>query len=190
VEALLDRGGERTVLRSPAVGLWRGRPRPGALVEPGAPLGELEVLGVLWRLVAPADAVGVVLGEDDRARAHHGAVPVAHGDALVELGALEAAASSRITAVETRTRQGALVFLSPLSGRFYARPSPDKPPFVQPGEVIATGQTVALLEVMKTFNRITYGGASLPERAKVIAVLVRDEDDVDAGTPLLELAPA
>jgi acetyl-CoA carboxylase biotin carboxyl carrier protein len=76
-----------------------------------------------------------------------------------------------------------------LSGRYYARPSPDKPMFVQPGSEVGPGQTVALLEVMKTFNRLTYGGAGLPERARVKALLVRDEDDVDAGTPILELEP-
>jgi acetyl-CoA carboxylase biotin carboxyl carrier protein len=44
--------------------------------------------------------------------------------------------------------------------------------------------------VMKTFNRLTYGGPGLPDRAKVRAVLVRDEADVDSGTAILELEPA
>jgi acetyl-CoA carboxylase biotin carboxyl carrier protein len=57
------------------------------------------------------------------------------------------------------------------------------------GDEIATGQTVALLEVMKTFNRLAYGGDGLPERARVKAVLVRDEADVEAGAPILELEP-
>ena len=78
---------------------------------------------------------------------------------------------------------------SPLSGRFYARPSPDRPDFVKPGDEITTGQSVALLEVMKTFNRLAYGGPGLPDRARVRAVLVRDEADVEAGTPILELEP-
>jgi acetyl-CoA carboxylase biotin carboxyl carrier protein len=179
---------DRFELRAPAVGLWRGRPGPGALIEPGSALGELDVLGVLHRLLAPAGAIGIVLAGSAAGERRLGAQPVAYGDVLLWLGEAEAMADQRPTLVETRTRAGALVFPSPLSGRFYARPAPDKPPFVQPGDVVETGRTIALLEVMKTFNRITYGGANLPARAKIVAVLARDEDDVDAGTPLFELA--
>jgi acetyl-CoA carboxylase biotin carboxyl carrier protein len=85
---------------------------------------------------------------------------------------------------------GALAFKAPSSGRFYARPSPDKPPFVTEGAVIEQGHTVAILEVMKTFNRIAYGGAGLPERAKVVRVVPADGDDLGRGDVILELEPA
>jgi acetyl-CoA carboxylase biotin carboxyl carrier protein len=49
---------------------------------------------------------------------------------------------------------------------------------------------VCLLEVMKTFNRVTYGGPALPERAKVREILIADGADVTAGDPLLALDPA
>ena len=42
-----------------------------------------------------------------------------------------------------------------MPGTFYTRPSPDKPPFVQQGDMVCEGQTVALIEVMKTFSTIT-----------------------------------
>ena len=80
-----------------------------------------------------------------------------------------------------------LVFRAPTSGRFYGRSSPDKPPFVTAGDELAAGATVCLLEVMKTFHRVHYGGADLPERAKVREVLVKDGDDVSAGDALLAL---
>jgi acetyl-CoA carboxylase biotin carboxyl carrier protein len=80
-----------------------------------------------------------------------------------------------------------LVFRAPTSGRFYGRAAPDKPPFVSAGEELAPGATICLLEVMKTFHRVTYGGAGLPERARVERVLVADGDDVSAGDPLLAL---
>ena len=83
-----------------------------------------------------------------------------------------------------------LVFRAPLAGRVYFRPSPDKPHFVEAGAVIARGTTVCLLEVMKSFNRIAYGGDSLPERARVVRLLVEDGADVDPGTPILQLEPA
>jgi acetyl-CoA carboxylase carboxyltransferase component len=83
-----------------------------------------------------------------------------------------------------------LVFRAPLAGRVYFRPAPGKPAFVAPGDTIARGTTVCLLEVMKSFNRIAYGGDGLPERARVVRVLIEDGADVDPGTPILQLEPA
>jgi len=173
-------------LCAPSVGLVRGVPAPGSLVGEGAVLGELEQLGVLFELVAPEGTSGVV---DEQGGARVGERAVGHGDVLVRLRplALDAHAAQAAATTGTRADASRLVFRSPLSGRFYARASPDKPAFVQVGDEIATGHTVALLEVMKTFNRLTYGGAGLPERARVRAVLVKDEDDVEAGAPILEL---
>jgi acetyl-CoA carboxylase biotin carboxyl carrier protein len=88
------------------------------------------------------------------------------------------------------TEIGELVFRSPTSGRFYARPSPDEAPYVQVGEIISAGHTICLLEVMKTFNRVTYGGEGLPQRAEVLAVLPADGDDIDSGQTILGLRNA
>jgi acetyl-CoA carboxylase biotin carboxyl carrier protein len=79
------------------------------------------------------------------------------------------------------------VFRAPTSGRFYGRSTPDKPPFVQVGSELGTGTAVCLLEVMKTFHRVTYGGTDVPTRARVREVLVADGADVNAGDPLLAL---
>ncbi|HWB75464.1 MAG TPA: biotin/lipoyl-containing protein [Nannocystaceae bacterium] len=173
-------------LASPAVGVWRGAPAPGSVLGSGAALGELEVLGVLHELVAPEHTHGMV-GEQDGARQAERAV--GYGDVMLVLRPLEIAGELAAAAKTAAARDDAsrLVFRAPLSGRFYARPSPDKPNFVAVGDEITVGQTVALLEVMKTFNRLAYGGEGLPERARVKAVLVRDEADVEAGAPILEL---
>ena len=174
-------------LVAPMPGVWREAPAAGDPVAPGGRIGVLEVLGVLHELHAPADVEGVVEADAPRL----GERPVAYGDVLVRLVVQSTTVRTKVAAAGTSAAPGAgkLVFRAPLSGRYYARPSPDKPPFVQPGSEVGPGQTIALLEVMKTFNRLTYGGAGLPERARVVAVLVRDEDDVDAGTPILELEP-
>ena len=104
------------------------------------------------------------------------------------------AANARLAAFSRRVRvaaaaavadadEGGLAFRSPLSGRFYLRPSPDQPPFVKVGDTVKLGQTIALLEVMKTFNRVTYGGAGLPETAKVLEVVPANEADIDVHVP-------
>src|SRR5690606_33615253 len=59
--ARAERGEDGTVaLFAPRPGLWRGAPAEGSLVRPGDAIGELEVLGLLYRLRAPAEAFGVV----------------------------------------------------------------------------------------------------------------------------------
>jgi acetyl-CoA carboxylase biotin carboxyl carrier protein len=80
-----------------------------------------------------------------------------------------------------------LVFRAPMAGRVYFRASPDKPRFVEAGGVITRGMTVCMLEVMKSFNRIGFGGESLPERARVVSFLIADGIDVELGTPILQL---
>ncbi|MBA2392765.1 MAG: hypothetical protein H0V70_08460, partial [Ktedonobacteraceae bacterium] len=45
--------------------------------------------------------------------------------------------------------------LSPITGVYYASASPTSPAFVNVGEIIHTGQVVALVEAMKVFNEIT-----------------------------------
>jgi acetyl-CoA carboxylase biotin carboxyl carrier protein len=178
-------GDGKVQLRSPLVGLWRGAPPRGALVGPGAALGEVDVLGEHHLLVAPAGVAGVVVSTPAGGRAE---LPVAHGD---ELLVLDPHAAGEVAAAEaaaaTHTPEGGLVFRSPSGGRFYSRPSPAEAPFVEPGTELSAGQTLCILEVMKSFHRVAYGGAGLPERARVRAVLPADGDDVEAGAPLLEL---
>jgi acetyl-CoA carboxylase biotin carboxyl carrier protein len=74
-----------------------------------------------------------------------------------------------------------------MSGRFYSRPSPNDPPFVSAGEIVQRGQTIGLLEVMKTFNRLVYQGDALPERAVVEKIVPGEGDDVVRGDVILAL---
>lgn len=182
------REGNRIELLSPAVGYLIAPPPSGSLVGPGTVLGEIEVLGVRHRLRAPADAVGLVLPQDGHRLSR---TPVQWADVML---VLDPEASPQGQAADAAAQaagadEGGLAFVSPLSGRYYARPGPGKPTFVNVGDTIETGQTVALLEVMKTFNRVTYGGDGLPARAKVLATGPTDEDDVDEGDVLLRVEP-
>ena len=43
---------------------------------------------------------------------------------------------------------------SPAPGTFYIKPSPDEPSFKSPGDPVAVGDTIGLIEVMKTFIRV------------------------------------
>lgn len=183
--ATLERDGNLIHLRSPTVGAWRNAPPEGSLIRPGFDLGVIETLGVVHRLIAPPGAVGVVTEHEGNVRAPG---VVAYGTPLLTLD-LEAATGSVAAAAAEAESQSAdgLAFRSPLSGRFYLRPSPDADPFVSVGDTVKEGQTVALLEVMKTFNRITYGGDGLPQSAKVVEIVPANEDDLEQGDVILRL---
>lgn len=43
----------------------------------------------------------------------------------------------------------------PMTGIVYTSPSPNDPPFIKVGDVVAPGQTIALIEAMKVFNDVT-----------------------------------
>ncbi len=178
LEVLAARDGDGWILKSPAPGLFL--PAAGlTLVTGGLAIGDLEVLGRRTQLVAP-EVSGLVTGVALDTR------KVSYGDTLLVLGAASAIAG-RAAAVEAAHETTGLVFRAPTSGRFYSRSTPEKPAFVTVGDTLSAGSTVCLLEVMKTFNRVTYGGPGLPERARVREVLVADGADVTAGDPLLAL---
>lgn len=69
-----------------------------------------------------------------------------------------------------------------LPGVIYRRPSPNDEPFVEEGQAIEPGQTIALVEVMKNFNEIK------AEQAGTIArFLVEDGDEVTISQDIAEL---
>ena len=187
--ALLERQADtsRVLLRAPAPGLWRGAPEPGALIRPGMLIGQLEQLGVLHRLRAPDLAEGIVV--DEAPRSALARQPVDRGALLLTLDpeALAGGLALAGAASKSVANEGALVYRSPSAGRFYVRPAPDKPPFIEVGQVLERGQTIGVLEVMKTFTRLFYDDPRLPERARISAIVIRDQDEIDAGAILLEL---
>jgi acetyl-CoA carboxylase biotin carboxyl carrier protein len=175
-------------LRAPMPGVFVPRIAQGDLVTAGSAIGELIVLGRASLLIAPR-STGVAATGIAVQLAAPAAHAVGYGDVLVALDpslSLGANASGDAPPAAQPTVDG-LVFRAPTSGRFYGRPAPDKPPFVAPGTQLAHGATICLIEVMKTFHRVTYGGSGLPDTARVRQVLVADGDDVNAGDPLLAL---
>jgi acetyl-CoA carboxylase biotin carboxyl carrier protein len=175
VIALLD----GDTLRAPAPGWFRRTVAADHLVAPGDVIGELEVLGRLIAVVAPQVRGLVRLPAGPKLARQ----PVSYGDELFRVEAGEIAGVE--AAAEAASSVHGLVFRAPTSGRFYSRPTPDKPVFVETGTELSPGSTVCLLEVMKTFHRVTYDGAP----AKVRQVLVADGADVNQGDPLLALDP-
>ncbi|MBV9812261.1 MAG: acetyl-CoA carboxylase biotin carboxyl carrier protein, partial [Acetobacteraceae bacterium] len=72
--------------------------------------------------------------------------------------------------------------LSPMVGIAYLTPEPGSPPFVTPGQAVTAGQTLLLIEAMKTFNQI-----KAPKAGTVTRILVATGAPVEYGEPLLIL---
>jgi biotin carboxyl carrier protein len=77
-----------------------------------------------------------------------------------------------------------VAIVAPLSGIFYAAPSPDSPPFVTVGEPIQAGQTVCIIEAMKVFNDIKAEIAGV-----AAAVLPQPGQLVHQGDALIRVRP-
>ncbi len=72
---------------------------------------------------------------------------------------------------------------SPMVGTVYLAPQPGDPPFVQPDDTVAQGQTLVIIEAMKVMNPI-----QAPRAGTVRAIMVDDAQPVEFGDPLVVLA--
>ncbi len=68
---------------------------------------------------------------------------------------------------------------SPMVGTAYRSPEPGVAPFVEIGSKVTAGQTLLIIEAMKTMNQIPS-----PRAGTVIAILVEDGQPVEYGEPL------
>ena len=74
--------------------------------------------------------------------------------------------------------QGAV--LSPMVGTIYLRPDPESDPFVVKGDKVKKGQTLLIVEAMKTMNNI-----SAEKDGIIKKILVQDEQPIQFGDPLI-----
>ena len=175
---------EISELLAPSVGIFTPTVHEGALVSVGQSIGTLDVLGVFSDLVVPGGVAGRVCNRIGGGQAR---VPVQYGDALLTISTASTESLAGATAQVNVDATDTLSFAAPMSGRFYSRPSPAEPPFVAAGDIVQHGQTIGLLEVMKTFNRLVYQGEALPARAEVRQVVPKEGDDVVRGEAILVL---
>ena len=69
---------------------------------------------------------------------------------------------------------------SPMVGTIYLRPQPDADPFIRVGDRVQEGQTLLIIEAMKTMNPIPS-----PRDGVILEILVDDAQPVEFGAPLI-----
>ena len=79
-------------------------------------------------------------------------------------------------------QDGVTVVRSPNYGLFYSQSEPGAPPYVKIGDAVKLGDTVGLLETMKTFTAI-----SSPVDGEVVAIHVKNEEMLEPDQPLVSI---
>jgi len=73
---------------------------------------------------------------------------------------------------------------SPIVGTFYEAPSPGAPPFIKPGDTIAEGQVLCIVEAMKLLNEIESDVAG-----EVVKILATNGQPIEYGQELFAIRP-
>ena len=186
-----DSGGT-IVVASPVVGYADGSPRKGLFLNPLDKVVTIRILNRSYALRLPRDTHGRIT----EVMIPNAFTPVAYGQPIARLDPRALSGGDETEQTEAAGRDsesgvegGLITVQSPTEGIFYRRPSPDSPQFVEEGAKIATGSVLGLVEVMKCFNQITYGGPDLPKRAEVVRILVDDNAEVTFGQALFKIRP-
>jgi acetyl-CoA carboxylase biotin carboxyl carrier protein len=73
---------------------------------------------------------------------------------------------------------------SPIVGTFYESPAPGSLPFVKPGDQVAAGQVLCIIEAMKLMNEIESDASG-----EIVKLLVSNGQPVEYGQPLFAIRP-
>lgn len=92
--------------------------------------------------------------------------------------AAQAGSSSAGQSEEASAHPGAMT--SPMVGTVYVAPEPGAAPFVKLGDSVTVGQTLFIVEAMKTMNPIIADKAG-----KITQILIQDGQPVEFGEPLV-----
>ena len=182
----------------------RGQSRSGVPLPANLPLtsDDAALIELIDRLAVVADgsalaevelsAGGTRVVVRSRSAVHGGSVVVAAATAAVQstataapvplpTGAKPAAAAATVGAASPSGQ----VVNAPLTGIFYAAPSPGAPALSSVGSIVAVGQPIGLIESMKLCNEIKSDKAG-----RVVRILAQDGKLIKAKSPIIEVEPA
>lgn len=106
----------------------------------------------------------------------YAAAPMAAAAAAAAVAATGGAAAP--AASDEASHPGAVK--SPMVGTVYTAPEPGAAAFVKVGDTVSAGQTVLIVEAMKTMNPI-----AAPKGGRVARILIENQQPVEFGQPLL-----
>jgi acetyl-CoA carboxylase biotin carboxyl carrier protein len=99
---------------------------------------------------------------------------------LPAIATVAAPAQATASAAAAPADPGKNAVPSPMVGTAYLAPSPDAKAFIEIGQKVKEGQTLLIIEAMKTMNQIPS-----PRAGTVTAILIEDAQPVEYGMPLV-----
>jgi acetyl-CoA carboxylase biotin carboxyl carrier protein len=153
--------------------------KPGSSPMSKSPTIDHEVIRELARLLEETGLTEIAIEQDGVAVrvARHG------GSNAARARATEPAISApgvAATAPALDPTQHPGLITSPMVGTAYRGPEPGARPFVDVGSEVKAGDTLLIIEAMKTMNQI-----QAPRSGKVIQILIEDTRPVEYGQPLM-----
>ena len=140
------------------------------------PAIDQDLIRQLAKLLDETKLTEIEVEEDGcRVRVARGAAPAA---SVTPLSALAPVAMSVPASLDPAKHPG--VVTSPMVGTAYLQAEPDSPAFVKIGDAVTEGQTILIIEAMKTMNQIP-----APRAGKVVQILIEDGQPVEFGEPLM-----
>jgi acetyl-CoA carboxylase biotin carboxyl carrier protein len=155
----------------------------GPQKEDGKPKSRLaideEVIRDLARLLDETNLSEIEIEQDGtRIRVARGGGRAVAAAPVVAAASAAAAPAPAVPPTDPSKHPG--VVPSPMVGTAYLAPSPGAKPFVEVGSVVKAGDTLLIVEAMKTMNQIP-----APRAGTVTQILVEDGQPVEFGEPLV-----
>ena len=113
------------------------------------------------------------------------AAPQVAAPAATPAPAPAAAASAHAAPTDSPAQDGTVAIVTPMMGRFYAKPEPGAAPFVSVGSEVNADTTVGLVEVMKVFTAVRAGVSGV-----ITEICVQDAEFIEYGHVLFRVRPA
>ncbi|GBR00828.1 acetyl-CoA carboxylase biotin carboxyl carrier protein [Acetobacter oeni] len=146
------------------------------------------------RLLVDADAIRALAGiltetglteieiaeKDSRIRVVRAAAPAAVPVQTIPVATTSEAPVAAAATVPADISRHPGIVNSPMVGIAYLSPDPSSPPFITSGQAVMAGQTLMLIEAMKTFNQI-----KAPKSGTVKQIFVESGDPVEFSQPLV-----
>ncbi len=166
-------------LGCPLVGTWQPKVPVGTILSEGMLVGHIVRLGKPEPVVVPAGIHGVIR------KLTKAGTWTAYGDAILAYGAADGmVVEDDHHEAEAGGVEGAVAIRADTDGTVYLRPEPGAAPFAAPGQKVAAHDTLALVEVMKTFTPVR-----CPIAGEVVRVDVDDSEAVEEGQTMFWIKP-
>jgi acetyl-CoA carboxylase biotin carboxyl carrier protein len=146
---------------------------------PKAPIVDRELILELTKLLDETGLSEIEIEQDGRrVRVARGTVAAAPAPAQRAAPAPQTVGESIATPLDPAKHPG--VVISPMVGTAYASPEPGAKAFIEIGTPVKIGDTLLIIEAMKTMNQIP-----APRGGTVIQILFEDGQPVEFGEPLV-----